>query len=99
MTQGSLLDYRPPEVAPRATEQNRELARVSGRVAESVIAFCQLRLGQTFFVSELASYVMARCGGAPASADRVLRQLRAQGYIDAPCVDRSSSLYRVVGVR
>jgi hypothetical protein len=96
MTQPSLLDWRPPKVAPHATEQSRQLARVSGRIAEAVIAFCRTRQGETFFVSDLASYVMARCGGAPASADRVLRALRKAGHVDVECIDRGASLYRVV---
>jgi hypothetical protein len=82
-------------VAPQAPEQTRELARVTGRIAESVLLFLRRRQGQTFRAADLAAFVMADCGGAPASADRVMRQLRAQGYIDVQVVDRAGSLYRV----
>lgn len=84
-----------PVAAPSAPEQTRQLARVTGRIGESVLAFCRARVGQTFRAAELASFVMQDCGGAPASADRVLRQLRAQGFVDVQVVDRAGSLYRV----
>lgn len=89
MTQASLWE----------SVQHPELQRVSGRIAQSVVAFCLTRVGGTFFGSELASYCMARCGGSPSSADRILRQLRAEGRIDVELVSRPDSLYRVNGVR
>ncbi len=88
-----------PVAGPRAPEQARELARVTGRIGESVLAFCRARVGGTFRAAELAAHVQADAGGAPASADRVLRQLRAQGFIDVQLEDRAGSLYRVAGVR
>lgn len=88
-----------PQAAPRAAEQPRELARVTSRIGESVLAFCRGRVGQTFRAAELAQHVMHECGGAPASADRVMRQLKAQGFVDVSVVDRAGSLYRVLGVR
>lgn len=60
------------------------------------MAFCRSRVGKTFRAADLAAHVQAECGGAPASADRVMRQLKAQGLIDVSVVDRSSSLYRVL---
>lgn len=96
MTQASLLDWTPPVVAPKASEQSKQLGRVSGRIAESVLAFCKLHSGEVFRSAELSDYVVARCGGAPASADRVLRMLRKAGHVDVACIDRASSLYRVV---
>jgi hypothetical protein len=84
-----------PAVAPAAPEQTRQLARVTGRIGESVLAFCRARVGQTFRAADLAAFVMSDCGGAPASADRVMRQLRAQGFIDVQVEDRAGSLYRV----
>jgi hypothetical protein len=84
-----------PVATPRAPEQARQLARVTGRIGESVMAFCRSRVGQTFRAADLAAFVMADCGGAPASADRVMRHLRAQGFIDVQLVDRAGSLYAV----
>ena len=90
--QFSLLSPPPrPVAAPSA----RQLARVTGRIGESVLAFCRARVGQNFRAAELAAFVMQDCGGAPASADRVMRQLRAQGFIDVEVVDRAGSLYAV----
>jgi hypothetical protein len=88
-----------PQAAPRAPEQPQQLARVTSRIGESVLAFCRSRVGQTFRAVELAQHVMQECGGAPASADRVMRQLKAQGFIDVSVVDRAGSLYRVLGVK
>ena len=96
--QQSLLTWTPPQPSPRASEQGRQIARVSGKIAESVIAFCRTREGETFFGSELALYVMARCGGSPESALRVMRDMRDEGVIDVELVSRSASLYRVVRV-
>lgn len=85
-----------PVVSPRAPEQTKQLARVTSRIGGSVLAFCRAREGSTFRAADLAAFVMQDCGGAPASADRVMRQLRAQGFIDVQVVDRAGSLYRVV---
>lgn len=79
--------------------QHPELQRVSGRIAQSVIAFCRAQGEEPFFTAQLAAYVMARCGGAPGSADRVMRFLRASGAIDVECIDRAASCYRVKAVR
>lgn len=84
-----------PSVAPKAPEQSQQLARVTGRIGEAVLSFCRSREGDTFRAAELAAYVLDQAGGAPASADRVLRQLRAQGHLDVELVDRAGSLYRV----
>ena len=96
--QPSLFDASRPVASPRAPEQARHLARVTGRIGGSVLAFCRGRVGQSFRAADLAAFVMSDCGGAPASADRVLRQLRAQGFLDVQLEDRAGSLYRVVGV-
>lgn len=88
-----------PQISLWESVQHPELQRVSGRIAQSVIAFCRLHAGETFHGSELSAYVTARCGGSPSSADRILRMLRASGQVDVTLEDRSRSLYRVKGVR
>ena len=102
MNQGNLLTWTPPQPSPRASEQGRELARVERRgVALAVLQFLRTRVGENrgdFYGCDLAAYVLARCGGSPSSADRVLRALRAEGVIDVELVSRSASLYRVVRV-
>lgn len=87
---------RPPVPPPSPHEQEVQLARVTSKIGQAVLRFCRGRVGQTFRAAELAQHVMAECGGAPASADRVMRQLKAQGFIDVSVVDRAGSLYRVL---
>ncbi len=79
--------------------QHPELQRVRGKIAQSVIAFCRLHTGEEFHAGDLSDYVMARCGGSPSSADRVMRQLRSEGAISVVLVSRPDSLYRCEGVR
>lgn len=101
MTQLGLLQWTPPVAAPKASEQDQQLARVEGRIAEAVLEFCRLRLeaGGEFFSSDLAAFVMRRCGGAPDSASRVLRALRMSGQVQVKLLSRSQSHYQVEGVR
>lgn len=98
MTQLGLLEYRPPVLAPHASEQSRQLARVEGRIAEWVISFCMEYVGRQFYASELAGFVAEQSGGSPESGMRVLRALRRTGQVDVELVSRTQSLYRVVGV-
>jgi hypothetical protein len=47
-------------------------------------------------MSDLLAYTTnAVHGVAPASPDRILRDLRAKGVIKVECISRSQSLYRV----
>ena len=83
-----------PEVPAQVEreEQRRQLTRVSGALAERIRLFLTscLATGGTFYASELHAAV----GGAPASADRVLRMLRNAGEVTYR-VERSSSLYTI----
>jgi hypothetical protein len=98
MTQLGLLEYRPPVLAPNASDQSRQFARVEGRIAEWVISFCMEYVGREFYASELAGFVAEQSGGSPESGMRVLRALRRNGQVDVELVSRTQSLYRVVGV-
>ena len=85
--------------APRRKPVDPELVRVRGAIGRSVVDFCATRVGQTFHASELREHVARECGAAaPASADRILRALRAEGVCVYEVVDRSASLYRVITV-
>jgi hypothetical protein len=95
MTQLGLLEWSPPRVAPHASEQSVELARVEGRIAELVLAFCAGRTGQDFHLAELTAYVAERAQVAPDSPRRILGQLRRAGQVQVEVVNRSASLYRV----
>jgi hypothetical protein len=95
-TQLTLADY---VEAPRRKPVDAELTRVRGSIGRSVVDFCAARVGQTFHASELREHVARECGAAaPASADRILRALRADGVCVYTVVDRGASLYRVLAV-
>lgn len=74
------------------------LQRVGGRIGPVVEDFCRERLGMTFHVADLQSYVLGRALVAPASPDRILRDLRSRGLIAYEVVNRSQSLYRLTRV-
>jgi hypothetical protein len=78
-------------------EQQENLERVSSRIASAVVEFC--RTHRRFHADELRQAVIAATGiAAPASADRILRDLRRRGVIDYVVVNRRESLYEVVEV-
>lgn len=64
------------------------------------MAFCRerLRQGGRFHMQELNEYVQQHHESAPASADRILRQLRSEGRVAYEVLSRSESLYVVKGV-
>ena len=77
------------------------LQRVSAAIGPAILAFLRERLERhdgLFLASQLRDHVSAHCGPtAPASADRVLRDLRQRGQVVYTVVDRAASLYRVLG--
>jgi len=76
-----------------------QLERVEASIGGIVHAFLQGRLSSgdpTFRAVELRDVVArSTTTSAPASADRVLRELRLKGVVDYTVVDRAGSLYRV----
>jgi hypothetical protein len=86
-----------PLAAPDASEQAKEIVRVERGIALDVQAFC--RTHPTFHADELRAYVAEKSGRAPASPDRILRQLRSRGALRYRCIDRAASLYEVLEVR
>jgi hypothetical protein len=94
MTQLGLLEYRAPVVAPRASPQSVQLARVEGRIAELVIAFCEEHAGREFYASELSGFITEQAGGSPESGMRVMRALRRAGQVEVELLSRSESRYR-----
>lgn len=77
------------------TEQDEQLDRVSARIGHLVRAFVLAQTG-IWTSSELRAYVAERTSTAPASADRVLRDLRQRGIIDYRVVSRAESTYVTV---
>lgn len=83
------------------TQQQQELDRVTKSVGAEIIAFFQNRLTRgrpEFRAHELRTWVYSVVTCAPASPDRVLRNLRQQGKVSYELVSRPLSLYRVTGV-
>lgn len=78
---------------PLDFDQPAQLARVSGRIAKHVQAFMASKAGQQFHMAELLAYVTEHAGCAPASPDRILRDLRQRGLVRYSVVDRAASLY------
>jgi hypothetical protein len=74
---------------------NQDLSRVSGRLASAITDFVGGRKGVEFTAAELHAHVEQATGkAAPASADRVLRDLRQRGKLSYTLLSRSKSLYR-----
>lgn len=75
------------------------LAAVSERIADSIVAFCKTKLegGGQFHADQLRKFVDSDVDGgcAPASADRVLRDLRQRGMLGYKVLNRRQSLYVV----
>jgi hypothetical protein len=95
-----------PEPTPRA-EQAENLARVRGRIGPAVFEFCRMVMARgeglakpaawvahQFHAADVVAFVAKRdvpC--APASVDRILRDLRRGGFVSYSVVKRSASLY------
>ena len=80
---------RPPD----RDDHPAERARVRRSIGAAIMTFAIDHNGQQFHINELQSYVAKRVPTAPASADRILRQLRQQGSLDYRVISRSNSLY------
>lgn len=81
--------------------QAEHLERVTVRIGAAILAFCRdhRERGRRFYMDELRAFVEAHAGSvAPASPDRVLRQLRQSGRVQYRVVSRRESLYEVVAV-
>ena len=79
------------------TQLALELDRVSGRIAAAIVRFC--RENRVFRMEALRTHVEAEVGKiAPASCDRVLRDLRAKGKVRYAVLNRRQSMYNVTHV-
>jgi len=94
MSDPDLFNFVPPP-----SEQQRQLERVTSRIGSTVLDFCRsIGVGGAFHAQELRDYV-GKHGVAPASPDRILRDLRKRGVIGYVVVSRTKSLYRVTSVQ
>lgn len=79
----------------KANDTPEERARVFSRIAPHILAFKGERLNSTFHADELRSYVIERVPDiAPASPDRILRELRLLGRLHYVVLNRRQSLYQ-----
>ena len=72
--------------------QTEELSRVQANIGELVERFVldRWQTGQPrFYIQDLHDYIAARTQIAPASPDRILRQLRLEGKFDYKVVNRA----------
>jgi hypothetical protein len=78
-------------------EQQEHLNRVKSRTALAIIRF--LRGHRLFHAGELHEAVLLATGiAAPASSDRILRDLRQRKLVDYEVISRRESLYQVIWV-
>jgi hypothetical protein len=81
--------------------QQEEINRVKANIGDLVEAFVLHRwqVGQPRFVMrDLHDYIFVRTQIAPASPDRILRQLRQEGKFDYDVIDRRASCYQITAV-
>jgi hypothetical protein len=81
----------------RDEEQGENLERVNQRIGESVLEFHDSwGYDRPFHADDLRNFVIGHAQVAPASADRILRDLRQRGLLDYKIVNRRQSLYQFV---
>jgi hypothetical protein len=83
-------------------EQPANLRRVRSAIGDLVLRFAvsRLQLGAPEFrIGDLQEYVALHARVAPASPDRVLRQLRREGLLSYEVVSRRGSLYRLLSAK
>ena len=74
---------------------NAHLSSVSSRIGGSILNFYGVNRGREFHANDLRQHVSEQTGlTAPASADRVMRDLRQKGKLQYIVVNRAGSLYR-----
>jgi hypothetical protein len=97
VTQLGLLEWSPPVLPMIPSVQSEQMARVQGRIAETILAWLEYRalVAPVFHASDLCQYVVEQCGGSPESAMRVLRAMRRSGQVDVELLSRSESKYAV----
>ena len=96
--QMSLLAWERPVAAPRASEQDRQAVRVGGRIDLAILNWCRNNPGRDFGLHEFTSEIVGEVCCAPDSPRRRLAALVKAGLVQARCLDRSRSLWRVEGV-
>lgn len=78
--------------------QQAELSRVQQRIGSLVREFVKERLAtnrRQFYIRELHDYIFQKTQIAPASPDRILRQMRLNGECHYTVLSRRESLYEL----
>lgn len=93
MTQPSLFTWAEtrPVVAPKASEQAREIARVGTGLAPLILSWLRDHNGQQFHLADITAAVGEN--RAPDSVRKIMSELRRHGFADVVLLDRSRSLY------
>lgn len=77
------------------SEQREQIERVRGRIGALVCEFARYwGTFDTFGIEALQKYIDDRTTAAPASPDRILRDLRQRGELDYVVVNRRQALYQ-----
>ena len=72
-----------------------ELTRVTSKIGKLVLDFRQQKgTAAKWHSTELHDFIRCRAPVAPASCDRILRELRRDGFLDYRVVNRSQALYQ-----
>lgn len=98
MAEQRALDFEQLARVDRADSAREQLTRVRSELGPRIVAWAAERLASgaaEFRASELKEAV----AGAPASPDRVLRDLRQRGVVGYEVVSKPKSLYRLTYVR
>lgn len=77
----------------------QQLNRVYTSISGLVHSFAKERLATkrpTFFIRDLHDYILSATQIAPASPDRILRQLRLNKTLDYRVLDRRASKYEML---
>lgn len=102
MIVGSMKDFfgDTPYPAPLPpTEQIEQIQRVRSNIGKLIVGFFEERgIGAQFHADDLRKHVTGDATTAPASSDRIMRDLRKSGFINYEVVNRSKSLYRIVAI-
>ena len=76
--------------------QQEQLNLVKNNIGDLVLEFVQQRSDRRFYMRELHDFIFVRTQTAPASPDRILRQLRREGKINYKVLDRRASCYLLI---
>jgi hypothetical protein len=84
---------------PAHSPQTKNLQRVSQRIGVAILAFYEADPDAAFHADDLRDSVREQCGKvAPASSDRVLRDLRKKRKINYEVTNRRQSLYQFLPI-